>query len=243
MHVLIVENMRNTQFGQVGAALAEAQARLDVVRAWAAEPLPASPDGHDAMVVFGGDQNALDDDNSPYLPALARLMHAFGAADKPVLGICLGSQVLARAHGGENLIGVAPEFGWHKVELSRAAAQDPVLSEVPSTFPIFQWHRDTFTLPVDAEHLASNAAVANQCFRIGRASYGMQFHFEADRAVVGKWNSEFGDILAARHPEWLENYDAIAAEHGPAADASGLAIARAWVSLIGSSQPRSESAN
>jgi GMP synthase-like glutamine amidotransferase len=232
MRVLIVENMPNTHFGQVEAALAEADARLDIRRPWKGEALPSAPHAYDGIVVFGGEQSALDDHTHPYLPELAGLMRAFGDAGRPVLGICLGGQVLARAYGATNLLGAAPEFGWHEVELTEAAADDPVLSAVEKNFPIFQWHSDTFTLPEGAVRLARNPAVANQCFRIGRAAYGMQFHFEADRNVVGKWNAEFADA----HPDWLPNYAATADRLGPAADAAGLTIARAWVALVKQSQ-------
>ena len=234
MRVLIIENFHATHHGQVGAALSEAKAEIDVRRLWDGEDLPESPEGYDALVVFGGEQSALDDDTHPYIPALAQLMRDFGERDRPVLGICLGSQILARAHGGRNLLGVAPEFGWHSIELTEAAANDPVMAAAAKSFPIFQWHSDTFTLPEGALRLASNAAVENQCFRIGRASYGMQFHFEANRAVVEDWNSVFAEVIGRNHPDWLPNYAAHAECHGPEADAAGLAIARAWVSLIGS---------
>lgn len=232
MRVLFVENTPGTHFGQVGTALDEAKATVDVCRPWNGEHLPSHPADHDALVVFGGEQSALDDHTHPYLPSLARLMRAFGEADKAVLGICLGSQVLARAYGAENILGQTPEFGWHRVELTEDAAGDPVFEAVARSFPIFQWHSDTFSLPHGATRLATNPAVKNQCFRMGRASYGMQFHFEASRNVVGRWNDEFAELIRKKDPDWLPNYAAHAERHGPEADASGLAIARAWVSLI-----------
>jgi GMP synthase (glutamine-hydrolysing) len=236
MRILIVENMPNTHFGQVGVALAEAGARLDVVRPWKGEALPAGTEGHDAVIVFGGEQSALDDHTHPYIPSLAKLMRDFGERGRPVLGICLGSQILARAYGAANLLGVTPEFGWHRVAPTEAAADDPVLGAVGNSFPIFEWHSDTFTLPEGAIRLASNPAVDNQCFRIGRAAYGMQFHFEASREVVERWNSEFSAMLDRKHPDWLPNYAATAQAYGPDADAAGLMIARAWVALIPADQ-------
>ena len=237
MQVLIVENMKNTPLGQMGVALAEAGAEVEIVRPWSGEALPDHPGHYDGLVVLGGEQSALDDHIHPYLGSLATLMRAFGEADRPVLGICLGSQLLARAHGGQNLLGSAPEFGWHQVELTADAADDPVLSQIPSAFPIFEWHSDTFTLPEGAVHLAINPAVQNQCFRIGRASYGMQFHFEAHQGVVENWNANFVELINARQPDWLPNYAATASRHGAAADAAGLAIARAWVALVAQVQP------
>lgn len=232
MKVLVVENYDNTGLGQMATALDEAGATVSVVRAHRGEQLPGSPDGHDAIIVLGGGQNALADEEYPYLPALASLMRSFADSGKSALGVCLGSQILARAYGAENLIGAAPEFGWQTVALTPEGRDDPVLSAVPESFPIFQWHDDTFTLPRGATRLAGNDAAHNQAFRIGRAGYAIQFHFEADRKLVGEWHQAFPEAIAAKRAGWLDIYPAEAEAHGPAADAAGLAIARAWVATI-----------
>lgn len=233
MRVAIIENTRYSDPGQVGVALAEAGARIDTIRAYAGEPLPNSVEDYDALVVLGGEQNARDDEKHPYLPVLAERMRAFGEADKAVLGICLGSQMLARAFGGDNLIGAAPEFGWQAIRPTQAGRADPVLSAIADdSFLSFQWHDDTFTLPPDAVHLAANDAVHHQAFRVGRAAYGMQFHFEANRGVVAEWNRMFPELVERKHPGWLSRHPEYAASQGQKADAAGLAIARAWVSLI-----------
>lgn len=231
MRVAVIDNTEVSSLGQVGVALREADAEIQVFRAWAGEALP---DGsyHDALVVLGGEQNALADDTHPYLPDLARLMRRMGQADKAVLGICLGGQLMARAWGGANHLGTAPEFGWQRIGLTAEGRRDPVLSVLAQDFLSFQWHKDTFTLPAGAAHLAENPAASNQCFRIGRASYAMQFHFEASRPVIEDWNRLFPETAERIRPGWLADYPAMAAEKGPEADAAGLAIARAWVSLI-----------
>jgi GMP synthase (glutamine-hydrolysing) len=231
MRVAIVENTHITHHGQVGVALHEAAALIDIYRPWSGQPLPATVDA-DALVVFGGEQAATDDHSHPYLPALARLMADYTAMDRPVLGICLGGQVLARAFGAENHLGVAPEFGWIDVTLTDAGMDDPVLSVLPVQFPIFQWHSDTFTLPNGAVHLASNATAPHQAFRIGRATYGTQFHFEASRPVVQDWTRAFPDVIDRIAPGWTELWPSLAESRGAAADAHGLALARAWVGLI-----------
>lgn len=232
MRVLVVQNYENTGLGQVARALGEADARIDLVLAYAGEAFPEDASGHDALVVLGGSQNALDDVDYPYLPALAQLTRTFGEADKAVLGICLGSQLVARGHGGRNILGRPPEFGWGEVRLTAHAAEDLVLSDLPEAFPIFHWHSDTFTLPDGAVHLATSERTANQAFRIGRAVYGIQFHFEADTALVEQWAADFADELNEFHPDWKLRRKREAAKYGAAADAAGLAIARAWVSQI-----------
>ena len=132
----------------------------------------------------------------------------------------------------ENHLGIAPEFGWVDVSLTDAGRADPVLSQVPETFPIFQWHSDTFTLPEGAVHLAQSPMARHQAFRLGRATYGTQFHFEASRSVVRDWSNTFPETIQRMLPDWSERHAELAATRGAAADAHGLALARAWVGLI-----------
>ena len=232
MRILAIQNYDDTGLGQIGFALDEAGAEVDVVKSYVGEPLPSPDDGHDGLIVLGGGQNALADAEYPYMPQLVELMRDFASADRAVLGVCLGAQLLARAFGADNLIGAAPEFGWQEVELTDEGKTDPVLGRLPERFPIFQWHDDTFTLPRGAVRLAGNMAAHNQAFRVGRAAYGIQFHFEADRDLVRSWNENFADYLAEHHPDWRDRFEAEAARHGPQADAAGLAIARAWLAAV-----------
>ncbi len=231
MRVAIVENTAITHHGQVGVALHLAGARIDLFKPWRGGVLPDMAE-FDALVVFGGEQNALADATHRYLPGLAALMHATAMAGQAVLGVCLGAQLLARGAGAQNHIGRAREFGWCAVDLTDAGASDPVLAHVPARFDSFQWHSDTFSAPPGAVHLARTNAVENQCFRIGRAGYGMQFHFEASRAVVADWTQTFPDLMHNLDPTWHDHHAARAATLGAGADAHGLAIAQSWVALI-----------
>jgi len=232
MRVLVIYNFDGCQLGQIGAALDEAGIEIDLVRAYLGERLPDGAGAHDGMVVLGGMQNALADDASPWLPRLLDLMRAFTEAGKSLLGVCLGSQLLARAYGGTNIIGGASEFGWQQVDLDAQGRADPLFAGVPASFPVFQWHDDTFTLPSGSERLATADLVENQAFRIGRAAYGVQFHFEACRLLVAEWSRIYADSLAERQPGWVEIHPAEAERHGPASDAAGLSIARNWVRTI-----------
>lgn len=231
MRVAIVENTRVTHHGQLGVALHEAAALIDIYRPWADGALPRAGT-FDALAVLGGEQSALDDHSHPYLPELAALMAETVAAGTAVLGICLGSQILARGLGARNLLGAAPEFGWCEVRRTSDAPNDPVLGALPDQFRIFQWHSDTFTAPPGARVLAGSRATPVQCYRIGRAGYGMQFHFEASRAVARDWLVRFRPTIETLSPGWAERFEAHAAADGAAADATGLAIARAWVALV-----------
>lgn len=231
MRVAIVENTRITHHGQVGVALHEVGALIDLYRPWKDGILPEAG-SFDALVSFGGEQSALDDHTHPYLPRLGALMASEAAAGTAVLGICLGAQVMARGLGATNHLGTAREFGWCEVARLDDAATDPVLAALPDRFPIFEWHADTFTLPPGSVHLAGSPVAAVQCYRHGRAGYGMQFHFEASRAVARDWARCFPEVIERILPGWLADLPAWEDSHGLAADAHGLTVARAWVSLI-----------
>jgi GMP synthase-like glutamine amidotransferase len=227
MRVAIVENSAITHHGLVGVALHEAGALIDVHRPFRGDPLPGD---FDALVVFGGEQSALDDAAHPYLPRLADLMARTARAGRPVLGICLGAQVLARGMGGQNRLGAAPEFGWR--EVTRTGADDALMAALPARFPTFQWHADTFTLPPGCAHLAASEAAEVQAFRAGPRAWGTQFHFEASRAVVAEWARRFPELMDRREPGFRDSLPARSAAEGAAADAAGLALARAFVAQI-----------
>ncbi len=228
MRVALVENTKVTHHGQVGVALHEAGAVIDLYRPFAHGVLPRLG-SYDALVVFGGEQNARDDASHPYLPRLADHMAQAAQDGVAVLGICLGSQIFARGLGAQNHIGTAPEFGWCALG---KMGEDAMFAALPAQFRAFQWHSDTFTLPQGATALAQGGRALVQAFRFGRAGYGTQFHFEANRAVVADWAHRFPDLIAGMDPEWAQSYRAQEAAHGAEADAAGLALARAWVAMI-----------
>lgn len=232
MRVLVIENYRDTPPGMVGTALAEAGATIDVRHMPACDPLPDGHVDHDALVILGGEQNALDDTGSPWMPALAALSRDFGAADKAVLGICLGAQLVARGYGAENILGRPTEFGWHTVRPTDAGRDDPLIAGLADGGPIFHWHSDTFSIPPEGIHLASSERTDHQAFRVGRAVYGIQFHFEADRRLVERWNAGFADEIIAHTPDWPDRHPVEEKTKGVEADALGLDLARRWVRLI-----------
>ncbi len=139
---------------------------------------------------------------------------------------------MARGFGATNQLGVSREFGWTTVALTDAGRADAVLGQLPDPFPIFQWHSDTFTLPKGAIHLATSSVAGCQAFRVGRATYATQFHFEANRNVVADWVRSFPDLIDHAAPGWRAMHPHGTQTAGRLADQHGLAIARAWVALI-----------
>ncbi|MCO6187442.1 type 1 glutamine amidotransferase [Rhizobium sp. L1K21] len=232
MKILVVLNMRGTAMGLLGKAITEAGGKAQYCAAYCGEKLSPSPDGFAGMVIMGGEQNALDDAGSPHFPALLDLIRAFDTAKKPVLGICLGAQLIARAFGGQNIVGGAAEFAWQEVELTPEGKADPLMAGLPERFVQFQWHDDTFTLPEGAVRLAGNERVSNEAFRVGNGCYGLQFHSEAGRATVYDWSTMLRDIILEKDPDWLKDLDRQASLHADVSDRASTMLLRNWVNLL-----------
>lgn len=204
MRILVVENNNETPVGWIGAELERRGAVLDVVRPVEQGRLPDDADARDGLIILGGPQSATDDAGHDYFPALLALIRAYAAADKPVLGICLGGQLIARAFGAVVRSQGWLEIGLSTIALTAEAARDPLFGALQPVEPVMQWHFDTFDLPVGARLLARGAACTNQAFRIGARTYGVQFHPEVDAGIVGTW-------LAAQPRPWTPAFDALAA--------------------------------
>lgn len=186
--VLLVRNDPRSGPGRLLTWLPEEGLRLVEVEG---VDVPETPAGHDAVVLLGGGFLPDDDARRPWLARERRLARRAVTAGVPLLGICLGGQLLAAAHGG-TVRGDhgTPERGSCSVTRRPEAGEDPLLRAVPETFPVIQNHRDQITaLPPGAVHLASSALCPVQAFRLGERAWGVQFHPEAGADRLAGWNA------------------------------------------------------
>ena len=154
------------------------------------------PPAADALIVLGGAMHPDEDEAHPWLAREEELLSEALARGTPVLGVCLGAQLLARAAGAPVRRAPQPEVGWLPVELTEAGAADPLFGGVEGRFDAFQWHHYTYDLPAGAVELA-RSAVCTQAFRLGRA-WGIQFHAEVTETQVEQWLEEdAADVLDA----------------------------------------------
>ncbi len=151
-----------------------------------------SLDGYDGLVVLGGPMSAYETRKHPYLTTELHLIEDAIKKDIPVLGICLGAQLIARTLGAPVSKHHEKEIGWYDVSRTHAAERDPVVGHFKDSEKIFQWHGDTFERPRGAVHLASSKICRNQAFRYGEKVYGFQFHMEVDEPMIERWLSTPG---------------------------------------------------
>lgn len=167
--------------------------RLDMHRG--AEP-PSRIDGFDALIVMGGPMGVYEEEKHPFIKKELRLLESALKKRVPVLGVCLGAQLLARAAGARVYKGGAREIGWHRVALEDEAISDRLFTGFPDEFTVFQWHGDTFDIPSGAVRLASSVLFPNQVIKAGPNAYGVQFHFEVTESMVREWLAINRDELA-----------------------------------------------
>jgi GMP synthase (glutamine-hydrolysing) len=181
MNILVLQHCPVTPIGVLGEALTERGATLDRRMPHHSEAMPDAPEGFDGLVLLGGPMHAGDDAGYPAFQPMLALIRHFHEQAKPVLGVCLGAQLISRAFGGSVWPFGGLEIGYLPVRLTPAGRRDPLLKGVAPELDIMQLHEDSFDLPAGAVRLMSNGACANQGFRLGRTTYGFQFHFEVTR--------------------------------------------------------------
>jgi GMP synthase (glutamine-hydrolysing) len=194
-----------------------AQAAGNTLERWVV-PLGGAPQpaaSYGAIMVFGGSMHPDQDARHPWLAREEEFLRDALAQDVPVVGVCLGSQMLARSAGAPIRPAPAPEIGWFDVELTPAGRNDPVLGVLPERTKTFQWHSYTFDVPEGGAELA-RSALCTQAFRAGRRAWGLQFHAEVTLPMVEAWIVEeaaelpvdpeaFRAEAASRMAEWNEH--------------------------------------
>ena len=175
----------------------------------AQRPAPSRPlESYDAVMVFGGSMHADEEATHPWLRDEEALLRRFLDARVPVLGVCLGGQLVAKAAGAWVGRASEPEIGWHPVELTPAAARDPLFARLPKRFCALQWHYYYFDLPAGATELARSPA-CSQAFRLGDLAWAVQFHPEVTLAMVEGWLEEPEEVDFDREALRRETHERI----------------------------------
>lgn len=174
----------------------------------AAFPQPAAAD---RLIVLGGYMSVEDTVRYPYLKLVKQGLQDWVAAQRPLLGVCLGGQLLAEVTGGKVTRNQRGERGLLPIELTAEGRIDPLFAGITPPLLSMQWHNDSFDLPPGARHLAATLSCPGQAFRIGEVAYGIQFHPELTAEIVAAWSDKLQlgnallDEFLAREPAYRQH--------------------------------------
>lgn len=178
--------------GMLADVLSEAGLAYQYVDLFRDTPAAIDCDGVPGLIVLGGPMNVDEIERYPHLAAEIEWIRDAVKRRLPILGICLGSQLLAKALGARVYPNGGKEIGWYELDLLPAAADDPLFAGLGEKLPVFQWHGDTFDLPAGAAHLARSPVCRHQAFRYENA-WGLQFHIEVTAEMIHDWLGEPGN--------------------------------------------------
>ena len=229
--VYILQHHEEENAGSLGDVLHARGIEARTVHGYAGEAIPKRLGAAAGLVVLGGPMGVSERDRYPFLTDEIALISDALTREAPVLGICLGGQLLAHALGATVSKASQPEIGWYPLRLTEAARKDRLWAALPHSCPAFHWHGDTFDLPPGAALLASSELTPCQAFRSGINVYGLQCHLEITDALLERWLSVWENEL----PEGRATADAILSQGQqelPRLERTAQAVFGAWADLI-----------
>lgn len=193
--VWVIQHIECEIPGTIADVLNEKGISIQTVDAYKGEPVPKEMGAAAGVVIMGGPMGVYEEDRYPFLCDEIRLIERAVKEDKAVLGVCLGSQLLAKALGARVTKGKKKEIGWYPVSLAKGATKDRLWTGVEPSFTAYHWHGDVFELPRGAELLASSASTPYQAFRYGGRAYGFLFHMEVTEKIIAGMVRSFSEEL------------------------------------------------
>lgn len=189
--VLVLQHARSEGLGTIEGALRGSGHSFKYLRTFEGEAVPKVAGNIRGLVIMGGPMGVYEHAKYPFLKDEIKLIESFLTEGKPILGVCLGSQLLASVLGAEVKKGPRKEIGWYQIHLNANAMEDRLFKGQPRSFIAYHWHGDTFDLPAEVVPLASSDLTAVQAFRHGENVYGFLFHMEVTRAQIQTMLQEF----------------------------------------------------
>ncbi len=193
---LVLQHIECEDLGTIADVMSDKGIGHKYVRLFDGETVPTDPADYSGIIILGGPMNVYEEDVYPYLKDEDILIKKAIHNDMPMLGICLGGQLIAKAAGAGVRKGEKKEIGWYKLKLTKESSSDQVFNILPQELNVFQWHGDTFDIPEGAVRLAGSELFPNQAYRLGSRIYGLQFHLEVTREMIHQWISEYSDELS-----------------------------------------------
>lgn len=229
--ILVLQHVACEPLGAIEPSLRKAGLGPRYIRIQEDEPVPLEIGEARGLIVMGGPMGVSDEATFPFLTCEMHLITQALTQGLPILGVCLGAQLLAAALGAPVREAVKKEIGWHQVILAPEATVDALWREIPSPFTGFHWHGDYFETPPGCVSLASSALTPCQAFRSGDAAYGFQFHLEVTEPIVRDWTTAFAGELVESGTDSGPILDGIS-RHLPSMHQIGEIVFDRWVGLV-----------
>jgi GMP synthase (glutamine-hydrolysing) len=229
--ILVLQHAPCETLGTIANALQDAALAWQYFRVFQGAPLPKEIGEAGGLIVMGGPMGVYEQDRYPHLRDEIRLVEAALKAEIPILGVCLGSQLLASVLGAQIRKADQKEIGWHDLRLTDSAASDRLFAGLPNSVTVFHWHGDVFDLPKDATSLAKSQLTEHQAFRFGDHVYGLLFHLEVTETMVKEMVDTFADEVREAGADGAAIV-AKASEHLPALHKFGETIFSRWAEAV-----------
>lgn len=185
--ILVFQHVAAEPLGTLDPLIRQRRHRMRFVNFERDPDAQVDVDHYGGLIVLGGPMNVEDADRRAHLRTEMRAIECMLAQSRPVLGICLGAQLLAHVLGARVWRQARPEIGWYRLRTTAAGRADAVLAPLGTGADVFQWHGCRFDLPAGAVHLAETTDCPPQAFRHGEQAYGFQFHLEMDQSLIERW--------------------------------------------------------
>ena len=195
--IVIIKHIDIEGPGTLGDFLNAKNIPFKIIELGAGDALPTSLEGIDAVVVLGGPMNVDEEAKYSFLKAELAFIQKVLAQETPFLGICLGSQLLAKAAGALVVKSPVKEIGWYHVEITPDGKNDPFFKGFKADEKIYHWHGDMFQIPQKGTLLATAKGCPHQALKVGRNAYGVQFHVEVTDKSIKEWCDEYIDPASA----------------------------------------------
>jgi len=205
--ILVIQPVNLAPPGEIIKALDSTGETYEIFRMEQNDRLPKEYSNYNGLIILGGTMGANDDAEFPFLTEAKKAIQIFYKSNRPVLGVCLGAQLIASSFNKKVGKMPKPEFGITELEKTDGGKEDPLFNKLPDTFSFMEWHEDYFELPEEATLLASGTDCVNQAFRIKDNIYGFQFHPEVNETILDSWVDEEKEWILNLNPSFIGNID------------------------------------
>jgi len=185
--ILVIQHVEHEGLGTITDVMARKRLVPIFIKVSKGDAVPETIDDYSALILMGGPMGVYESDIYPFINDEVSLIKDCLKKNAPVLGICLGSQLIAKAAGANVYKGKKKEIGWYELRLTEHGKIDELFNGLPDEFTVFQWHGDTFDIPDGCRCIASSSLFPNQIIKVGENVYGLQFHLEVTEDMIRNW--------------------------------------------------------